>query len=445
MMGDYPQALTLNQEVIDYDTARSATLDLSITRFQRAEIENARQHYGAAIEQLGAARALSVAVDDRIGIAFADSDLCRNRIELGELEGARQQCTSAERSFASIGRTDELKDTQALLARIDLLQGQAERARATLDKVLEHGGVELMSPRIQPSVYELRARTNAALHDYPAAYRDLDEYLRRFAAENEAQRVRQEAALRARFKTDQEIERNASLQRELALTRERSERQRATLRWIAVASIASMLVIVLLTWVLVANLRFRRQLVRLAGEDSLTGLPNRGRTAELAAEALAQAQAAQRPLTIALLDMDRFKEVNDRFGHAAGDYVLKEFARVSRLAIRARDILGRWGGEEFLLVLPDVTLDAAVASVERLRTLAGAIELKDPWQDVHVSFSAGLAVNGDGVRTLDDLIGLADAALYQAKHDGRDLVRIADGGELGLSSGTRRALRLSGS
>ena len=445
MAGDFPQALALNQQVIDWDTAHGNTLDLSVTRYLRGQIENASHHFEAAIEEFARARALSVMVEDRVGIAFADRELCRNRIELGQAVAARAQCERAERSFARIGRNDELKDTQVLLARIDLIEGHPQSALATLDRVLEHGGLEMMPPRTQPSVYELRARTNAALHDWHAAYLDLDEYLRRYAAENEAQRVRQESTLRARFKTDQEIDRNASLQRELSLTRERSERQKTTLRWIVVAIVASSLVIVLLTSLLIANLRFRRQLVRLAGEDSLTGLPNRGRTAQLASAALAEANAAQQPLTIALIDMDRFKDVNDRCGHAAGDHVLKEFARLSREAIRSGDILGRWGGEEFLLVLPNATLDTAVASVERLRARAAdSIQLPAPWQELRVSFSAGLAVSGDGVRTLDELTARADAALYQAKNDGRDRLRIADEDDRTLSSGTRRALRLGG-
>ena len=88
-----------------------------------------------------------------------------------------------------------------------------------------------------------------------------------------------------------------------------------------------MLVIVLLTYILIANLRHRRELVRLARQDGLTALPNRRRTAELATAALNHAIENQRPLTVAVIDLDHFKTINDRCGHATGDYVLKEFAR----------------------------------------------------------------------------------------------------------------------
>ena len=79
--------------------------------------------------------------------------------------------------------------------------------------------------------------------------------------------------------------------------------------------------------------------------------------------------AAEKPLTIAIIDMDHFKFINDRCGHATGDYVLREFARLGREAIRPSDVLGRWGGEEFLLIMPDAGSEMAMATLERLRTL----------------------------------------------------------------------------
>jgi diguanylate cyclase (GGDEF)-like protein len=203
-------------------------------------------------------------------------------------------------------------------------------------------------------------------------------------------------------------------------------------------------VIALLSYILVTNLRYRRQLMRLATEDNLTGIPNRGRTVELATAALAAAATQSRPLTVAIIDLDHFKTINDRCGHATGDHVLKEFARVSRGSLRAGDVLGRWGGEEFLLILPNTTLDAALASVERLRVLALAIQVPgaDKEAPIHVTFSAGLATTADGARSLDEIIARADAALYEAKNEGRDLVRIDRESYQTASTGVRRALHL---
>jgi hypothetical protein len=124
---------------------------------------------------------------------------------------------------------------RAALANIDLDKGHADRALSTLNEVLDHGGADV-PPRRIPSLYKLRARTNAALHNYRDAYTDLNEYLQRNVAVSEAERIRQAAALRARFETDREIDRNTLLQHELALAKELSGRQKAQLRWTAIAA-----------------------------------------------------------------------------------------------------------------------------------------------------------------------------------------------------------------
>jgi diguanylate cyclase (GGDEF)-like protein len=439
-MGDYPQALALNQEVINWNSAHQELLSLSVSRFLRGVILTSMRDYAAAIDQFTEARKISVQLADEQGVAFADLRICEAQIELKQLGPARQECESALSVFTASHTIDVVKDAQTLLAHIDLEEGHAERALATLNGVLQNGGADI-PPRSTPPIYQLRARTNAVLHNFREAYADLDEYVRRYVAVNDAERTRQAAALRARFETDREIDLNSALQRELVLTQDRAKRQREQLRWTALAIAAGMLVIALLTYILIANLRYRRELVRLAKEDGLTGLPNRRRTVELATAALTHALENRRPLTLAVIDLDHFKTVNDRCGHATGDYVLREFARLSREALRTADIFGRWGGEEFLLVMPETPLELALASLERLRTLALAIRLPATGAGLRVSLSAGLAAADESIQSLDDVIARADAALYKAKSQGRDLVRLSDEAYLTASTGVRRALR----
>jgi diguanylate cyclase (GGDEF)-like protein len=439
-VGDYVQALALNQEVIDWDSAHGASLALSVDRFLRGQTYNAMRNYTAAIEQLTQARALSVELDDQQGIAFADEVLCSARIELGQLITARSQCEQALRVFAAAQTIDMIKVTQTLLAHIDLSEGHADAALKKLNSILDNGGADIPARELA-NIYELRARTNAALGNYAPAFRDLDTYVERIRAVNDGERTRQAAALRAQLETDREIERNGVLQRELALSRERWENQTIQLRWTRIAIAAGVTVIGLLTYILLANVRYRRLLVRLANHDDLTGLPNRRRTSELAAEALKQANATGKSLTLALLDFDHFKEINDHCGHACGDFVLKEFARLARPVLRAGDTLGRWGGEEFLLILPDCTLDSAYLSVQRLRTLALGIKLPPSALLLSVSLSAGLATNTMPELSLEEIIASADVALYEAKSAGRDLVRVSRSSFHSASSGVRRALQ----
>jgi diguanylate cyclase (GGDEF)-like protein len=441
-MGDYSQALALSQEKIDWDTTHGAAMSLSVSRFMRGQILKQTGDYDGSIAEFEKARKLSVSLGDQQGVAFADQRICEAHIELGRLEAAQRECASAARTFGAADSADGVKETEVLQARIDLGIGRPDLALAAMNRVLDQGGADI-PPRLVGSMYEWRAQAEAALHNYRDAYNDLQEYVKRYSAANDAERIRQAGALRARFQTDREIERNSSLKRELETSQEQSSKQAQRLRWNSVVVVAGVWIIALLIYFLLANRNYRAQLLQLASQDPLTGLPNRRRTLELAVAALESARDTKLPLTIALIDMDHFKDINDRCGHAAGDHVLMEFSRVGREALRDTDILGRWGGEEFLLVMPETPVEYAIASLERLRTLVFGIRLPPSGSGMRVSLSAGLASLEDGVKSLEDLIARADAALYEAKNEGRDLIRLADVDYETASTGVRRALKLS--
>ena len=438
-MGDYVQALALNQEAIDWDSKQKAPMSLSVDRFLRGRILLLMGKYEEAIDEFNESGRLSAQFDDKQGVAFVDVRVCEALIDLKKLREARPACDRALKTFTATQYWDQAKDTKALLARIDLAQGNPEKALTSFNEVLDHQGTDLLPTRVA-ELYEWRARTNAALRNYRDAYLDLSEYLARYTTINAADRSRNAAALRARFETDREIERNATLKRELAQSQERTERQAQQLRWNAIIAVSGVLVIAIMVYFLITTYRYRQQLVRLASTDGLTGLPNRRRTAELATAALKVAGEATTPLAIAIIDMDHFKVINDRCGHATGDYVLKGFAHVSRNALRPNDVLGRWGGEEFLLIMPNATLEVALATLERLRTLTFGIHLPSSAAGMRVSLSAGVVVYDRIVRSLDELIARADSALYVAKNEGRDLVRVADESHL-TSTAIRRATR----
>jgi diguanylate cyclase (GGDEF)-like protein len=442
-VGDFEEALTLVGERIRWDNAHENSLDLSVSTYLEGELLNAMRKFRSAITTFERARSISVSLGDREGVAFADMRICRALIELGRFPAARARCNSAAQVFAASHTTDVLKETQEYLAEVDLWEGRPQQALAIMIHVLDHNGTDMAPDRVGIA-YRTRAEAYAALHDYRRSYLDLEQYLRRYRAENLARRVRLQGTVKERSLAQKEIARNAVLQHQLEVTRERATRQKQTLRWVAMAGTAGALVIALLSYILITNLRHRRELMRLATEDNLTGMPNRGRTAKLATAALEAAAAEQRPLTVAIIDLDHFKTINDRCGHATGDFVLTEFARVTRGSLRAGDTLGRWGGEEFLLILPNTTLDAALVSIERLRALALTIQVPSPekGEPIRVTFSAGLATTADGAVSLDEIIGRADSALYEAKNEGRDLVRIDRESYQTASTGVRRALRL---
>jgi two-component system cell cycle response regulator len=158
--------------------------------------------------------------------------------------------------------------------------------------------------------------------------------------------------------------------------------------------------------------------------DPLTGLANRRYGEERLRTEIETATRHQQPLTLLMLDADHFKQVNDRYGHSGGDAVLKELARRMQGVLRVGDIAARWGGEEFLLVLPNTALPGAIALAERLlEEMRGIPIAVGADQSCVVTASIGAAEGGG--KNFEELLRRADDALYQAKHDGRDCVRLA--------------------
>ena len=167
-----------------------------------------------------------------------------------------------------------------------------------------------------------------------------------------------------------------------------------------------------------------RDLRRLSAIDRLTGVFNRGHLDERILGELGRAQRVQRPLSIAMLDVDRFKEFNDRYGHAAGDAGLRAVADRVRLMTRRSDVLARYGGEEFVLLLPDTGPDIALEKLEEIRVEVESmlIELPRGQGSVTLTLSAGIATYPDDGTNADELVDEADARLFRAKGLGRNRV-----------------------
>ncbi|HYR25323.1 MAG TPA: GGDEF domain-containing protein [Aquabacterium sp.] len=164
----------------------------------------------------------------------------------------------------------------------------------------------------------------------------------------------------------------------------------------------------------------QEELERVTRHDSLTGLFSRPHGQERLDQEQQRAQLSGRPFGVILLDLDHFKQINDRHGHHVGDEVLVQFAQAARQAWRDTDLIARWGGEEFLVILPDTSSgDAAQQALLRLRRALQARQPSRAVPDLRVTFSAGYALWQPG-EAVDHLLQRADQALYAAKHAGRN-------------------------
>ena len=168
--------------------------------------------------------------------------------------------------------------------------------------------------------------------------------------------------------------------------------------------------------------RMEDQLMTLSRTDGLTGAYNRSYFMEKSEEVISMMRRYQHPASMMVADLDHFKSINDRYGHHAGDLALKAFTNVCRQEIRESDILGRLGGEEFGLMLPETTIQHAQVLAERIRKAAAAIAITLDNQTVMITVSIGLVELSAGDATLDSVMRRADLAMYQAKAGGRNQV-----------------------
>jgi len=177
----------------------------------------------------------------------------------------------------------------------------------------------------------------------------------------------------------------------------------------------------------IANAKLYQEVEQLAILDSLLGIYNRRHWFELTSREFYRAVRYQKPLSLILLDIDHFKQVNDIHGHPLGDVVLRSLSRICEKNVRTADLVGRYGGEEFLVAMPETNAVEAVQIAERLRLATEEMRVASKNEDVQVTISLGVATLMAEIDTnLDQLVKRADEALYQAKNSGRNRVVLSD-------------------
>jgi two-component system cell cycle response regulator len=175
-----------------------------------------------------------------------------------------------------------------------------------------------------------------------------------------------------------------------------------------------------------------RQLRLLSITDGLTGLFNHRHSHELLREEYERCKRNGGSMAVIMLDLDRFKQLNDTHGHPTGDVILSETAKILQESAREVDMIGRYGGEEFIAILPGADENAAALFAERVRTTVEEYRYRDDGKEIRMTVSAGVASSrGDELAQADELIRLADRALYEAKNSGRNCIvrasRVDDG------------------
>lgn len=175
----------------------------------------------------------------------------------------------------------------------------------------------------------------------------------------------------------------------------------------------------------VRNAQLAEGMAALAVRDSLSGLYTHGYFQEYLGKAVTRAKYSKQPLSMMILDMDFFKKVNDNYGHPQGDALLKQLGGVIKAVVRPQDTICRYGGDEFTVTMPDTNRIQAVVLAEKIRQAVEEYEFVIGSNIVHITISGGVASFPEDAETKKELIEKADAAMYQAKHQGRNRICFA--------------------
>ncbi|MBD1390057.1 diguanylate cyclase [Neiella sp. HB171785] len=274
-------------------------------------------------------------------------------------------------------------------------------------------------------LYKEKALLYAKQHRWQDAFDEQQRYTESLIELTEKQDEQHSARLRIEYNLERTQNENFHLKQQQALKNAELKALNEASRWqlMTVALAATLLVIII-----IAGFRLfvhARRMQHLALTDPLTMLPNRRHIEEAGIQMLKQADANRQNCSLLIMDIDHFKAINDSYGHEIGDRVLKALAQTSQAAIRTQDILGRTGGEEFLVLLPATGSNQAELIAERIRRSIEHLDLSHLVAELSVTTSIGIAQHTGKTETLNELTARADKALYQAKEQGRNRVIVA--------------------
>ncbi|GAB2926088.1 GGDEF domain-containing protein [Rheinheimera gaetbuli] len=302
--------------------------------------------------------------------------------------------------------------------------GQAQTALEKLTEA-EQQLLKENNPRYMLLLYNTESAALAETGQYQQAYQRLRQFVSLNQQQLQMSRDQHSNLLRFQFDSVRQQERTKQLEAEKQLAEQNVSALKLAQRWqYAALSLIALLFVILFSFAISLKKR-NHKLHRLAMTDELTSIANRRRIMMQAEQERVKAIDTSQPLCFLILDLDHFKQVNDRYGHDVGDIVLQQMCMTVASMLRQQDHFGRTGGEEFLIVLPDTGKDAAFAIAERLRQAIAAIQFADAPQKMRITCSIGLS-QFQAKEALNISLARADDALYQAKAAGRDQTQFKD-------------------
>ncbi|MBW8191043.1 GGDEF domain-containing protein [Neiella marina] len=279
--------------------------------------------------------------------------------------------------------------------------------------------------RFLSELYRAEAQVYRQLGNWQQAFERQRQYTESFVTLTEKQNEQHSARLRIDFDFQRTHEENQHLKDQQELTDAKLAALATAARWQRITMLMGAILLLALAVIGARYFLHARRMQALALTDPLTNLPNRRHIEEAGLQMLARCHTHRQTCALLIMDIDNFKQINDTFGHDTGDQVLQRLSKIAQETVRAQDVLGRVGGEEFLVLLPATSRKQAGVIAERLRQAIEQMNATDIVEDLAITTSIGVAQMNSHYETLSQLTTRADNALYAAKASGRNRVELA--------------------
>ena len=420
-LGDYEQAEDHLEQARVLRESLANPVAIASTWTNLGEVRLRTGNPATALARFNPALSIRLEAGEQTGIAQSRRLIGAALTEMGDYEAALNSLTAALELSTRLGENRSLLRTHQALARLALRQGEFEEAERHHQEAVRFAE-EMNAAHLLAELIGQRAELLEQQGDLAGAIAEL----KRFKAASDDVLNIQKAGRLAELQTKEgvRLQSEAELMAELA---ELEEQRRAVLRTSAVVLVVTLLALGLMSERRRSALgqELTAKLARAAVTDPLTGLRNRRGFIELAEHERARMRRAGQRGSLVLLDIDHFKQFNDTYGHVAGDRVLEVVGRVLSSSAREEDVVARWGGEEFAMLLPDTSPEEAEVVAQRLRNTFGEKKHEVDGDSVSVTVTVGVA-EAEWDATIDDWIGAADRALYSGKTGGRNQVVLAE-------------------
>ncbi len=410
----YEEAITRHRETGNQFKLAVETYSLALTRLHQKQFNVAQQ-------LMRESKLYSEKIDDRQGVAFARFGLAEIAREQGLVRDGYQDYQYAIKWFRQAGDKSSLILSLRGLALAKMESGQNSAALLDINEALALAQSQ-SDQSITMRTHETYAHLLAQMGDYKKAYEQQLLFHQKYDALMNENMSITTAELRVKFDADKRQQENELLQKENALKEAQLQQQQQRSGVYFLSLTLAILVVAFLAYAIYKQKITRKELSRLAATDVLTGLYNRRRLLDLAQIEFERSHRYGVEFCAAILDLDHFKRINDHYGHDGGDKVLKSFAQLCRQSLRSTDVIGRWGGEEFVVILAHTNLATAISTLDRLRQTLTQLRIEHNGETIHITVSIGVAqLQGDA--DFNVLLNRADHALYGAKNDGRNRVK----------------------